>query len=192
MKAKFKSIGKKTFMTAAEVGVIGGGMIITKKFLDARTIFAKQIEKDPSFAEKYFVKHQGAVKLIAGGAAATMVKNPWLKLVFIGVALEGFISEARTLSTNKTTGVALFESIGAEKTDIDREMLEAARAVRGGDDMSGDGDISGDEDMSGEIDNFPQTAVSGKGSFGDEYGTTVSGGSFSEPGNTMVSGFDDY
>lgn len=166
MKARFKSALKNTASAVKDVAVVGGGMILTKKFLDAKVLFAKQIEKDPKFADKFFVKHQGAVKLIGGSLAAGMVKNPLLKLLFVGAAIEGFISEARTLSTNKD-GVALFESIGAD-SEIDAEMLEAASTVKGfGEDYGTM--VSGETDLM----NYTQSAVSG--AFDNDYGTMVSG-----------------
>jgi hypothetical protein len=164
--AKFKSALKNTGSAVKDVAIIGGGMILTKKFLDAKVLFAKQIEKDPAYADKIFIKHQGAIKLIGGALAAGMVKNPLLKLALVGVAIEGFISEARTLTTNKD-GVSMFEAIGTSSSEVDQEMLEAASTVKGfGEDYG--------TMVSGEVDlmNYTQSAVSG---FGDDYGTMVSG-----------------
>lgn len=166
MKAKFKTALKHTGSAVKDVAIIGGGMILTKKFLDAKVLFAKQIEKDPAFANKFYVRHQGAIKLIGGALGAGMVKNPLLKLVLIGAAIEGFISEARVMTANKD-GVSFFESIGDTSTDVDQEMLEAASTVKGfGEDYGTM--VSGETDLM----NYTQSATSG---LTDDYGTMVSG-----------------
>ena len=77
------------------------------------------------------MKHQGAVKVAAGVVAASMIKNPWLKMICIGVAIEGAITEARLLTADKDTGISFFEQIGANETEIDREMMDAAAQVKG-------------------------------------------------------------
>lgn len=165
MKANFKTALKHTGSAVKDVAIIGGGMILTKKFLDAKVLFAKQIEKDPAYADKFYIKHQGALKLIGGSLAAGMVKNPLLKLALVGVAIEGFISEARTLSTNKD-GVAMFESIG-DSSEVDQEMLEAASTVKGfGEDYGTM--VSGETDLM----DYKQSATSG---LTNDYGTMVSG-----------------
>jgi hypothetical protein len=122
----FKPMIKKAGTTAAEVGVIGGAMILTKKFLDFEVIFPN-VKK-----ENFLIAHQGGVKLLIGAAGAVMVKNVWLKLAFVGMAVEGFIREARVLTTNKE-GVAFFGQIGQtnEISEEDQSLLDAARALSG-------------------------------------------------------------
>lgn len=116
---------KKIGMTGAEIGTLAGGMILTKKFLDFNTLFRKQIEADPAFAEKWFIKGQGWIRFGVGLIAASYVKNPWIKLIMFGVALEGAITGVRQLSGG------FFEPIGrtGQKTlpPADDELLKLAR-----------------------------------------------------------------
>lgn len=173
MKAQFMAHAKRTGMTVAEIGVITGSIIITKKFIDARTLFAKQIEADPTYADKWYIKHQGAIKLVGGALAASYIKNPWLKMVCIGIAIEGAITEARVLTTNKSTGLSFFEQIGAPtEQELDQEMLEAAKRMNGANDT---------EDLMTER----QSAVAG---FQDNYGTMVAG--YGNKYGSMVAGMD--
>ena len=125
-KYNFKEKGKMALMTGAEIGTVGASMLLTKKFLDFNTLFKNQITKDPKYAEKWFIKHQGAVKFGAGILAAIHVQNPWLRLAFIGVAVVGFIEETRVLTTQKD-GTNFFDQIGAAKNKVtDAELYEAA------------------------------------------------------------------
>lgn len=127
--SKFKSIAKRGAMTVAEVAVVGGSMLLTTKFLDFETLFKDQIAKDPTYKDKWFIKHQGAIKLVAGATAAAYVKNPWLKLLFIGVAANGFIQEVRVL-TAKDDGTNFFNQIG--NSEMDQKLLAAANDNRNG------------------------------------------------------------
>lgn len=114
---------KETGITLAEVGTLGVGMVAAKKFLDFETMFPN-VDK-----EKFFIKHQGGVKFVAFAAAAAWVQNPWAKLFFIGLSLEGFIREARVLTTNKD-GVSFFGQIGkttGQDNAMNQAMLDAAR-----------------------------------------------------------------
>lgn len=167
MAQNWKAIAKHTGITIGEVAVLTGGIVLTKKFLDARILFQKQIAADPTYAEKWFVKHQGAVKLVGGAAAACFIKNPWLRMIAIGIAVEGAITEARVLTMNKETGLSFFEQIGAEDNStsaIDEEMKAAALLAAG---------VGGRE----FTDRFP-TQVAG---FGDQYTTAVGwGGDFKQ------------
>ena len=122
------TIAKKTGTTVAEVAVVGGSMLLTTKFLDFEILFKNQIEADPEYANKWFIKHQGAIKLVAGAAAAVYVTNPWLKLLFIGVAANGFIQETRVL-TAKEDGTNFFNQIGNTNEELDRKLLMAAQSV---------------------------------------------------------------
>ena len=121
-KFNFKEKGKVIAMTGAEIGVLGGSMILTKKFLDFEVLFKNAIAKDPAYKDKWYIKHQGGVKFGAGLIAASFISNPWLKMIALGVALEGFISEVRTVTTDKE-GVAFFDKIGAASTDAELEQL---------------------------------------------------------------------
>jgi hypothetical protein len=166
---KFQDQAKLVGMTVAEVAVLGGGMIVTKKFLDFNVLFKNQIEKDPKFAEKWFIKHQGAIKLVAGAIGAYYVKNPWVRMLLIGVALEGFVSEVRVLTTNKD-GVSFFDKIGQGQSDLDAQLLQAAKEaeISGGqlDPASAYPTAVGQQES--VTDRFP-TAV---GSMGESYALT--------------------
>jgi hypothetical protein len=120
--SKFKSVAKKGMMTVAEVGVITGGALLTTKFLDFNTLFKDQIAKDPTFAQKWFVKYQAPIKLVAGATLAAYVKNPWAKLAFIGLAVNGAIGTVR-LATAKADGTNFFQPMG----NIDERLAEYAR-----------------------------------------------------------------
>lgn len=117
---------KQAGMTAAEIGVVTGSMILTKKFLDFNMLFKNKIAKDPKFSESFIIKHQGGVRFGLGLAAAVYFQNPWVKLIFLGVAAEGAITEIRTLTTD-STGVSFFDKIGAADTRVDdAELLQMA------------------------------------------------------------------
>lgn len=132
MKARFKDLAKAGGMTAAEVAVVGVSTLATKKFLDFRMIFKNQIAKNPAFENNFIIRHQGLFKFGLGVAGAIFIKNPWVRMISLGVALEGFISEARVLTTPKG-GAAFFDAIGqsavqaGQMSELDRELLEAAR-----------------------------------------------------------------
>lgn len=119
--SKFKSVAKKGLMTVAEVAVITGGALLTTKFLDFNTLFKDQIAKDPTFADKWFVKYQAPIKLVAGATLAAYVKNPWMKLFFAGVAVNGAIGTVR-LATAKDDGTNFFQPIG----NIDERLRQYA------------------------------------------------------------------
>lgn len=136
-KKKFMDHVKIAGLTIAEVGVVGTSMLLQKKFLDFKTIFAKQIAKDPKFADNFLIKHEGLVKLVAFTLAASYIKNPWIKLALIGVAAGGFIQEVRVFTNNKD-GVNFFDQIGqpiqtgAENNELDEEMMKAAEEATSG------------------------------------------------------------
>ena len=124
---KFETIARRGSMTVAEVAVVGGSMLFTTKFLDFETLFKNQIEKDPTYKDRWFIRHQGAIKLVAGATAAAYVKNPWLKLLFIGVAANGFIQQTRVLTTQKD-GTNFFNQIGNRNlSEMDNKLLAAAK-----------------------------------------------------------------
>lgn len=119
---------KVTGITMAEVGTLAVGTVAAKKFLDFEVMFPN-VDK-----EKFFIKHQGLVKFVAFAGAAAWVENPWAKLFLIGLSLEGFIREARVITTNKE-GVSFFGQIGkatgANGNAMNQAMLDAARAAGG-------------------------------------------------------------
>ena len=181
MKVQWKAVAKHGAITAGEVAVITGGIILTKKFLSAKTLFKNQIEKDPTFVDKWYMKHEGAVKVGIGVVAASLIKNPWLKMVAIGFAIEGAITEVRYLTTDKTSGASFFDAIGMGESSIDAEMLAAAKAVSGYE----------DDGVSGEgYGNRYESGVSGQETYGNRYTTAVSGNiDLNDMQSAYVSGF---
>jgi len=161
----FKVIVKHGAITAGEVGVITGGIIVTKKFLDFKNLFKNQIAANPDYANKFHIKHQGIIKVAAGTIGASMVKNPWIKLALIGMAVEGAITEIRVLTTNKETGASFFDQIGAGESQMDLEMLEAAKMIKGNEE-------EGMEGVGADYGDRYATMVSGN-DYGDRYATSV-------------------
>lgn len=126
MKLQIKAVAKEAGMTALEVGTVAGAMILTKKLLDFNILFKNKIASDPTFAQGFFIKHQGGIRFAAGLAGAAYFKNPWVKLAFIGIAAEGLITEVRALTTD-AAGVAFFDKIGQADTRVtDDELLQLA------------------------------------------------------------------
>ena len=125
---KFKALSKKGLIkagkTMGEVAVVGGSMLMTTKFLDFETLFKDKIAADPTFKDNFFIKHQGGVKFAAGCLLAASIKNPWVKLLGIGIAGAGFIQEARVL-TQSADGSNFFKQIG--NSAMDRKLLAAAQ-----------------------------------------------------------------
>lgn len=119
--SKFKSIAKKGMMTVAEVGVVTGGALLTTKFLDFNTLFATQIAADPTMKDNWYIKYQAPIKLVVGCTLAAYVKNPWLKLAFIGMAVNGAIGTVR-LATAKADGTNFFNPIGNPVDDRLRQF----------------------------------------------------------------------
>jgi len=123
---QFMTHVKKTGATIAEVGVVTGGALLTTKFLDFNILFKDQIAKDPTFANKWYIKYQAPIKLVAGTFLASYVKNPWLKLAFIGIGVNGAIGTIR-MATAKSDGTNFFNSVG--QAEFDAKLLEAARTA---------------------------------------------------------------
>jgi len=122
MNYNFNPISKMALMTAGEIGVVGGSMLLSQKFLDFNMLFKNQIAKDPKYKDKWFIKHQGGIKFTVGVLAAINIKNPWLRLLAFGVAANGLVQEVRVLATKD--GAPLFDSIG---NGMDAKLLEAAK-----------------------------------------------------------------
>lgn len=126
MKYNFKEKGKMAVMTGLEIGVVGGSMLLSQKFLDFNVIFKNQIAADPTYVDKWYIKHQGAVKFAVGVLAAIHISNPWLRLLAFGVAANGLVQEIRVLAVKD--GQPMFDKIGA--SDFDKKLLNAANSAR--------------------------------------------------------------
>jgi hypothetical protein len=107
----FKSIMKNAGEEGAGALLITGGIIASQKFLDFDNLFKNRTAG--GFMDNV-VKHQGAVKAIAGIIGASAVKNHMIKAVLTGVAIQGIIKELRTF-TAATDGTSsnMIPSIGA-------------------------------------------------------------------------------
>lgn len=127
--AQFKDKGKAALNTAAEVGVAGGTMLVTAKFLDFKTLFKNRIAKDPNFANVWWIRHEGLWKFGGGIGLAIYAKNPWVRLIGIAIAIVGFVQEAIILTTD-SKGTSIFNKIGANDA-TDEALLKAAENVSG-------------------------------------------------------------
>lgn len=125
MKYNFNPISKMAVMTAGEIGVVGGSMLMSQKFLDFNILFKNQIAADPKYAQKWFIKHQGGIKFAIGVLAAINIKNPWLRLLAFGVAANGLVQEVRVLATKD--GQPMFDRIG--QNELDKKLLQAAKSA---------------------------------------------------------------
>lgn len=124
---KYTFPARASMMTAAEIGVVGGSMLLTQKFLDFNVIFKNQIAKNPDYVNRWWIRHQGAVKFAVGVLAAVHIDNPWLRLLAFGVAANGLVQEVRVLAVKD--GAPLFDKIG--QNDLDAKLLQAAKNVGG-------------------------------------------------------------
>jgi len=123
MKYNFQEKLKMAVPTAAEIAVVGGSMLLSQKFLDFNVLFKNQIAADPRYAERWFIKHQGAIKFAVGVLAAVHIQNPWLRLLAFGVAANGLVQEVRVIATKD--GQPLFDKIG--QNNLDSKLLDIAR-----------------------------------------------------------------
>lgn len=140
MTYNFKAKAKMAAITAAEVGVMGGSMLLSQKFLSFDVIFKNQIAADPTYKDKWFIKHQGAIKFAAGVLGAIYIPNPWLKLVAVGVAINGLVQEVRVLTMKD--GEYTFDAIG----NLDKKLLNLANRVNGGRDRNNQTFVAGIND----------------------------------------------
>ena len=164
---KGKGVAKNTMMNVKDIALITVGAIAAQKFLDFKTIFPNVD------VNKWFIKHEGAIKVGAVVITIAMWKKMpvWLKFVLWGVAVQGALKEIRTLTMN-ADGKAFFDSIGAGQYDA--EIAEAAKRIEGITTEYHSG-VSGEEQGVGRTMNNPvvtlshnaQTGVSGMG-LGDE------------------------
>src|SRR6185295_402269 len=138
--AKFDIKGiMKSGMESGKVLIpVTAGIIAAQKFLDAKTLLPNQ---DPN---KWFMKHEGAIKF--GGVIITLAIwkkcPPLVKYLLWGLAIQGAIKEARTLTMNDQ-GVAAFTQIGSmgEYDAAIQKMAEEIKNAAAGN-MSGTSDIT--------------------------------------------------
>ena len=120
MAFNFKQATKTLGTDAMDVGLMIGGAVAAKKFLDFSNIFKNQKE------DSAIIKYQGGIKLVGGLVGRGMVKNKYVKNLLTGVAFEGGLSLLRNVTMKD--GKSFFEPIGNEDDgmegikDIDKEM----------------------------------------------------------------------
>ena len=115
MAFNFKSATKTLGTDAMDVGLMIGGAVASKKFLDFSNIFKNQ---EPDSA---IIKYQGGIKLVGGLVGRGMVKNKYVKNLLTGVAFEGGLSLLRNVTMKD--GKSFFEPIGEDDPDqIDEDM----------------------------------------------------------------------
>lgn len=133
--AEFKAHANAAVMTGAEVGAMSVGAIIGVKWLSRDHIFRKSQEGvEPEmwefregYDEKSFAyRHWGGIKFAGAAFLSTYVENPWLKLIIIGIAIEGAIQELRVLSHSEEDDKFAFEKIGANE-DVNQQLKDAAK-----------------------------------------------------------------
>lgn len=109
MKFNLKSIGKNIGKDAMEVGLIMGGAIASRKFIDLDSLLKDQP------ADGFLRKHQGGIKAVAALSIAAALpankKNDMIRSILFGVAIDGALREVRTLTTDDA-GTSWFEQIG--------------------------------------------------------------------------------
>lgn len=121
-KAKGKGLMQGVMSNGKPIVLATAGVVGAQKFLDFKTLFPNV---DPN---KFFIKHEGAIKL--GGVIVTlsMWKNcpEWLKWVLIGVAIQGGIKATRQYTMN-AEGTSFVNQIGAGQYDA--EIAAAAKEI---------------------------------------------------------------
>lgn len=123
MKYNFQAKAKMAAMTAGEVAVVGGSALLSQKFLSFENLFKNQIAKDPTYKDKWFIKHQGAIKFAVGVLGAIHIENPWLRMIALGIAVNGLVQEVRVLTMKD--GAPTLDAIG----NIDKKLLDAAKSA---------------------------------------------------------------
>lgn len=123
LKGHLKGKGMVAMKTIPEVALLSGSMILSAKFLSFKELFKDKIAADPKYADKWYIKHEGAIKFLIGVGASVYISNPWLRMIAIGVAITGFIEEARAFAQGE--GPNVIPQIG--KSSIDQQLDELAR-----------------------------------------------------------------
>lgn len=130
---------KSALWTEAEVGAALVGAVGATMMLDAKKIFANDYAINPQWftgnrmGAPFKIKYFGAIK--AGGAvmASTYIQNPWLKLVLMGIALQGTLEQARVLAFDQNTSTSKLPMIGdSGQQQLDAELKKLAEGYRKG------------------------------------------------------------
>ncbi len=122
-KGKAKDFGKGVMDNGKPILLGTAGVIVGQKFLDFKTLF-------PNVApDKFFIKHEGAIKIGAIVVTLAMWKKcpDMLKWLLIGVAIQGGIKAVRQYTMNDA-GKAFVDQIGAG--NFDKDILSLAAQIK--------------------------------------------------------------
>lgn len=171
---------KSIAWTEAEVGTMVAGAVLTSQFLDDTKIFKDQYAKNPQWFNgarddaPFYIKWSGALK--AGGAlyATTFVKNPWVKLLLMGVAFAGTTQQVRVLTYNKTKSDYRLNAIGQGNTSqLDEELRQLADQYR---DTRGQNYVNGPKYINGSVplsERYNSSVAAKEDDLGDRYRSSV-------------------
>jgi hypothetical protein len=177
----FEKVLKSAAWTEVEVGAVVLGGILGTKFLDDKKIWKEKFESNPEWFDgpregaPFMIKWSGALK--AGGAvvASTYFENPWIKLILIGIAVQGTIQQLRVLTYDKEKGDYRIKKVGAKTaTEIDAELAAQAKKYR--EMMQGPDYLNGPEYVGAEdLGDRYKSQVAGGDDLGDRYKSQVAG-----------------
>lgn len=127
MKFSFKTATKNIGTEAADLGLMIGGAVASKKFLDFANLsfFKEGAAKDPNGMMAKAIKYQGAIKLVGGLVARKYVKNKYIKSALTGVAFEGGLNLIRQF-TQKQDGTNYIDQIGKNPGQMRAEMDQSS------------------------------------------------------------------
>lgn len=114
---------KTAAYTELEVGALVLGAGAGAKFLSREKILPNS--KPDSFVYKNF----NLIKAGGAAVAATYITNPWIKLIVMGIALQGTVSFLRERWVDKATGEPMYPAIQAateDLTTLDNKLKQAA------------------------------------------------------------------
>lgn len=122
--SKGKGFAKNIGNVAYPIGLTTAGVVAAQKFMDFKTLF-------PNVApDKFFIKHEGAIKV--GGVIVTfmMWKNmpDYMRWLLIGVAVQGGIKAVRQYTTG-SNGKSFVDQIGADD-EYNAAIQAAANRVK--------------------------------------------------------------
>ena len=105
-RAGTRKFGIQAAKDAGKLGAVALGTVASAKFLDFNQIFSNQP------ADSLLRKNQGLIKVGAAILLMPMIKNDMLKMVLLGVGVEGGIRSLRRFTTSAETGDSFFPQIG--------------------------------------------------------------------------------
>lgn len=126
---------KDVLWTEAEVGAMVVGAVASTKLLDERKIFKDDFAQHPEWFAgprtnaPWYIKYAGGGKAIAAVFASHQIKEPWLKLLLYGVAIQGTIQEGRRITWNADANDYRYAGIqgGSKTATLDAKLKEMAQ-----------------------------------------------------------------